>query len=75
MQVGEHISVLNPGDSIYYDSGTPHGMIAVGGKDCLFYAIVLNPTGAPIPELTPEKAVPVYGTAMRTWKRTRTARL
>ena len=63
VQVGEHISVLNPGDSIYYDSGTPHGMIAVGGKDCLFYAIVLNPTGAPIPELTPEKAVP--GTALQ----------
>ena len=55
VQVGEHSSILNPGDSIYYDSGTPHGMIAVGGQDCLFYAIVLNPTGAPIPELTPEK--------------------
>ncbi|MBQ1646899.1 MAG: cupin domain-containing protein [Bacteroidales bacterium] len=40
VQVGEHISILYPGDSIYYDSGTPHGMIAVGGKDCLFYAIV-----------------------------------
>ncbi|MBR2661734.1 MAG: AMP-binding protein [Clostridia bacterium] len=63
VQVGEHISVLNPGDSIYYDSGTPHGMIAVGGQDCLFYAIVLNPTGAPIPELTPEKAMP--GTALQ----------
>ena len=55
VQVGEHISVLNPGDSIYYDSGTPHGMTASGGRDCLFYAIVLNPTGEPIPELTPEK--------------------
>ena len=43
--------------------GTPHGMIAVGGKDCLFYAIVLNPTGAPIPELSPEKAMP--GTALQ----------
>ena len=63
VQVGEHISVLNPGDSIYYDSGTPHGMIAVGGQDCLFYAIVLNPTGAPIPELSPEKAMP--GTALQ----------
>ncbi len=30
----------------------PHGMIAVGGKDCLFYAIVLNPTGDPVPELS-----------------------
>ena len=63
VQVGEHSTVLNPGDSIYYDSGTPHGMIAVGGSDCLFYAIVLNPTGAPIPELTPEKAMP--GTALQ----------
>ncbi|MDO5435642.1 MAG: AMP-binding protein [Clostridia bacterium] len=58
VQVGEHSTVLEAGDSIYYDSGTPHGMIAVGGKDCLFYAIVLNPTGEPIPELTPEKTIP-----------------
>ena len=44
--------LLGPGDSIYFDSDTPHGMIAVNGKDCVFYAIVLNPTGEPIPELT-----------------------
>ncbi len=58
VQVGEHSTVLGPGDSIYYDSGTPHGMIAVGGQDCLFYAIVLNPSGAPIPELTPARSLP-----------------
>ena len=58
VQVGGHSTVLNPGDSIYYDSGTPHGMIAVGGKDCLFYAIVLNPSGEPIPELNPEQILP-----------------
>ena len=52
VQVGEHRTVLEPGDTIYYDSATPHGMIAVDGKDCEFYAIVLNPTGEPIPELT-----------------------
>ena len=51
VQVGEHREILGPGDSIYYDSSTPHGMIAVNGKDCIFYAIVLNPTGEPIPEL------------------------
>ena len=55
VQVGEHKEVLGPGDSIYYDSSTPHGMIAVDGKDCIFYAIVLNPTGEPIPELTVTK--------------------
>lgn len=42
VQVGEHKEVLGPGDSIYYNSSTPHGMIAVNGKDCKFYAIVLR---------------------------------
>mgnify|MGYP004514656531 FL=1 len=57
VQIGEHSAVLNTGDSIYFNSSTPHGMIAVGGSDCEFYAIVLNPTGEPIPELQPEVAV------------------
>ena len=42
VQVGEHTEVLGPGDCIYYNSDTPHGMIAVNGKDCTFYAIVLR---------------------------------
>ena len=54
VQVGEHREILGPGDSIYFDSDTPHGMIATGGRDCVFYAIVLNPTGEPIPELSPK---------------------
>ncbi|MBR6633486.1 MAG: AMP-binding protein [Clostridia bacterium] len=57
VQVGEHKEILGPGDSIYYNSSTPHGMIAVDGQDCLFYAIVLNPSGEPIPELTSAPAV------------------
>ena len=58
VQVGEHSEILGPGDSIYYNSSTPHGMIAVEGGDCTFYAIVLNPTGEPIPELQrQEKAI------------------
>ena len=52
VQVGTHTEVLNPGDTIYYDSGTPHGMRAALGEDCVFYAIVLNPSGEPIPELS-----------------------
>ncbi len=55
VQIGEHRTTLGPGDTAYYDSATPHGMIAVGGEDCEFYAIVLNPTGEPIPELSAEK--------------------
>ena len=58
VRVGDHIEVLHEGDSIYYDSSKPHGMAAVGGEDCLFYAIVLNPSGEPIPELVPEKPEP-----------------
>ena len=61
VQVGSHKEILRAGDSIYYDSSAPHGMIAVDGQDCEFYAIVLNPTGEPIPELTPAKLV--QGTA------------
>ncbi len=57
VQVGEHTEVLGPGDSIYYNSSEPHGMIAVNGHDCLFYAIVLNPTGESIPELIPHPTV------------------
>ena len=52
IQIGNHVEVLRAGDSIYYNSDTPHGMIAVDGSDCIFYAIVLNPEGKPIPELS-----------------------
>ncbi|MBE6695670.1 MAG: cupin domain-containing protein, partial [Ruminococcaceae bacterium] len=55
IQIGAHKEILGPGDSIYYDSSTPHGMIAVDGEDCSFYAFVLNPTGAEIPELKGQK--------------------
>ncbi len=76
VQVGEHKVILGPGDSIYYDSSTPHGMIAVGGEDCEFYAIVLNPTGEPIPELSDvakasfkkESAAPKKDTKKRIYK-------
>lgn len=42
VQVGSHTEVLNEGDSIYYNSSTPHGMIAVDGKDCVFCAVVMS---------------------------------
>ena len=63
VQIGEHKEVLGPGDSIYYDSDKPHGMIAVNGRDCIFYAIVLNPTGEPIPEFSENKKVAEVKTA------------
>ena len=42
VQVGSNKEVLHEGDSIYYNSSTPHGMIAVEGKDCVFCAMVMN---------------------------------
>ena len=46
IQIGGHSEILHPGDCIYYDSATPHGMIAVDGEDCAFYAIVLRNSAA-----------------------------
>lgn len=36
-----HAEVLHPGDSIFYNSGHGHGMVAMGGQDCTFLAVVL----------------------------------
>ena len=41
VQVGTNKEVLHEGDCIYYNSATPHGMIAIDGTDCLFVAVVL----------------------------------
>ncbi len=60
VQVGDHTEVLGPGDSIYYNSDTPHGMIAVNGKDCTFYAIVLRSDyekGEGATEIIPEQII------------------
>lgn len=42
VQIGDHTELLEKGDSIFYDSSTPHGMIAVGGKSCTFCAVVIT---------------------------------
>jgi len=42
VQIGQHVEFLEEGDCIYYNSSTPHGMIAVDGEDCHFVAIVLQ---------------------------------
>ena len=41
IQVGDNVEYLSEGDSIYYNSSTPHGMIAVDGAECQFVAVVL----------------------------------
>ncbi len=40
VQLDEHEFILGEGDSIFYESEHPHGMVAVGGRDCKFLAIV-----------------------------------
>ena len=42
VQIGNHTEILDEGDSIYYNSSTPHGMIAVDGRDCVFCAVVMS---------------------------------
>ena len=41
--LGDTNEILHPGDSIFFNSTTPHGEYALGGEDCEFYAIILNP--------------------------------
>ncbi len=41
IQIGNNIEYLEEGDSIYYNSSAPHGMIATAGDDCYFVAVVL----------------------------------
>ena len=41
VRIGDHEEILHEGDSIYYDSSTPHGMIAIDGHDCTFLAMIM----------------------------------
>ncbi len=41
IKVGDHEEVLREGDSIFYKSSTPHGMIAIDGQDCVFLAMIM----------------------------------
>ncbi len=44
----DHVEELGPGDTLLYDSGRGHGMIAIGGEPCVFLAIVMKPEGEQI---------------------------
>ena len=58
IQIGSRTEILYPGDTIYYDSSTPHGMIAVDGEDCAFYAFVLSNSAAREGEQAAAVAIP-----------------
>ncbi len=42
VRVGDHVEVLHEGDSIFYNSSTPHGMIAIDGAPCVFLAMIMS---------------------------------
>ena len=39
----DHIEELSAGDTLFYDSGRGHGMIATGNEPCVFLAVVIKP--------------------------------
>ena len=41
IQIGNNFEELAAGDSLYYNSSTPHCMIAIGGENVKFIAIIL----------------------------------
>ena len=41
IRVGDHEEILREGDSIFYNSSTPHGMIAIDGADCVFLSMIM----------------------------------
>ncbi len=64
VEVDGKTEILTEGDSIYYNSSLPHGMIATGGADCRFLAIVMNNGAEDDYEMTEEQASATAHAAM-----------
>ena len=41
-RVGDREEILREGDSIFFKSSTPHGMIAIDKEDCVFLSVVMS---------------------------------
>jgi quercetin dioxygenase-like cupin family protein len=39
--IGKNEMTLGPGDSIFFDSGLPHAMVALNNKPAKFIAVIL----------------------------------
>lgn len=74
IKIGDKINYLHAGDSIYYDSSTPHGMIAADGAECVFMAVVIPPAGEKSVYKAPEvlqsakPAAYVHDNVRRVWE-------
>ncbi len=42
VRVGSKVEVLHAGDTIYYNSAIPHGMVAIGGENAKFISVVIK---------------------------------
>jgi transcriptional regulator with XRE-family HTH domain len=40
INLGGKEMILEEGDSLYFDSGLPHGMLSLDGKECQFLAVI-----------------------------------
>lgn len=45
VKIGDNEEILQKGDSVYYNSETPHGMVAIGGSSCDFLAVLTDSHG------------------------------
>ena len=41
IRIGDHEETLREGDSVFYNSSTPHGMIAIDGESCMFLSMIM----------------------------------
>jgi len=41
LTIGDKTEILEAGDCAYFDSTKPHGMVAHGGQDCVFLAVLI----------------------------------
>ena len=57
VQLEDKVEILEAGDSVYYDSRHPHGMVACGGADCLFLAVVIKSSNADLPAEKPQPVI------------------
>ena len=44
VRIGDREEILREGDSVFFKSSTPHGMIAIDGADCAFVLFAYNIT-------------------------------
>jgi transcriptional regulator with XRE-family HTH domain len=42
VMIDDHEFIMEEGDSVYYSGSHKHGMVAAGGRDCVFLAVVIK---------------------------------